>query len=107
VEMNLHFLDHPGTSGIFNCGTGAARSFEDLAHASAGHYAGATISEIPFPSDLAGKYQAYTQADLSELRRAGYGRAFTSLEDGVAAYVAVLKGSGGYHRPADTASTHG
>ena len=47
------------------------------------------------------------QADLTQLRRAGYGRAFTSLEDGVAAYVAVLKASGGYHRPADTAATHG
>ena len=44
------------------------------------------------------KYQAFTQADLSNLRAVGYGRDFTSLADGVAAYVQILKDSGGYHR---------
>jgi ADP-L-glycero-D-manno-heptose 6-epimerase len=101
VELNLFLLEHPATSGIFNCGTGQARSFQALAEATAKHYAGARIEEIPFPADLAGKYQAFTQADLASLRAAGYGREFTTLEAGVAAYVAVLMGSGGYHRPAD------
>jgi ADP-L-glycero-D-manno-heptose 6-epimerase len=107
VAMNLFFLEQRETSGIFNCGTGAARSFADLAQATASHYPGARVTEIPFPADLAGKYQAYTQADLTALRRAGYARPFTSLEAGVAGYVAVLKGSGGYHRQPDASPTHG
>jgi len=107
VELNLHFLDHPETSGIFNCGTGQAKSFQALAETTVRHYPGAKIEEIPFPSDLAGKYQAYTQADLSSLRGAGYEREFTALEKGVAAYVAVLKSAGGYHRRPDPPTLHG
>jgi ADP-L-glycero-D-manno-heptose 6-epimerase len=102
VEMNLHFLDHPQTSGIFNCGTGQARSFQELAETTVRHYPGARIEEIPFPADLQGKYQAYTQADLTALRAAGYARECTALEKGVAAYVAVLKGADGYHRLPDS-----
>jgi ADP-L-glycero-D-manno-heptose 6-epimerase len=98
VELNLFFHDRPRASGIFNCGTGQARSFQDLAETTVRHYAGARIEEIPFPADLAGKYQAFTQADVDALRRAGFEREFTTLERGVAAYVAVLKGAGGYHR---------
>ena len=101
VEMNLHFLEHPATSGIFNCGTGQARSFQALAETTVRHYPRSRIEEIPFPADLAGKYQAYTQADLTALRAAGYAREFTPLEQGVAAYVGVLKSSDGYHRPGD------
>jgi ADP-L-glycero-D-manno-heptose 6-epimerase len=98
VELNLFLLDHPAVSGIFNCGTGQARSFQDLAETTVRHYPGARIEEIPFPADLAGKYQAYTQADLARLRAAGFEREFTPLEKGVAAYVAVLKSADGYHR---------
>ena len=98
VALNLHFLDHPGVSGIFNCGTGRARSFRDLAEATAAHFPGARIAEIPFPADLAGKYQAYTQADLTALRAAGCPHEFLALEEGVAAYVELLKQAGGYHR---------
>lgn len=99
VDVNLHFLDHPETSGIFNCGTGRAESFLALARHTAQHYAGAEIVEVPFPDALRGKYQAFTKADLTHLRTAGYEREFTSLADGVAAYVARLKESGGYYRP--------
>jgi ADP-L-glycero-D-manno-heptose 6-epimerase len=106
VALNLHFLEQPGTSGIFNCGTGRARSFLDLAQATVRHYPGARIEEIPFPADLAGKYQAYTQADLAALRAAGYGREFTALEAGVASYVAVLRSAGGYHREPDPPALH-
>ena len=97
VAVNLHFLDHPEQSGIFNCGSGRARSFLDLAQATAQHYSGAKIVEVPFPDALAGKYQAYTQADLTRLRAAGYGATFATLEEGVAAYVETLKQSGGYY----------
>ncbi len=98
VDVNLYFLEHPEKSGIFNCGTGEARSFLDLARSVARHYEGAELVEIPFPDDLRGKYQAFTEADLSHLRRAGFEREFTPLERGVAPYVALLKETGGYYR---------
>ncbi len=100
VDVNLFLLDHPAVRGIFNCGTGRAESFRHLAECTARHYPGARIVEIPFPADLAGKYQAFTQADLSRLREAGYAREFTPLERGVSAYVEVLKASGGHYRRA-------
>lgn len=98
VDVNLYFLDHPDRSGIFNCGTGRAESFQALAEAAAGHYPSGEIVTIAFPEDLRGKYQGFTQADLTNLRAAGYEREFTSLSDGVARYVEVLKETGGYHR---------
>jgi len=81
-----------------NCGTGRAESFRHLADCTASHFAGAKVVEVPFPDDLVGKYQAFTQADLTRLRAAGYTQEFRSLEAGVADYVRVLKASGGYHR---------
>jgi len=98
VAVNLHFLDHPQRAGIFNCGSGVAESFRKLAEETARHYAGARIVEIPFPADLQGKYQAFTRADLTRLRAAGFTRSMTSLAAGVAAYVKVLKDGGGYYR---------
>ena len=86
------------SSGIFNCGCGKAESFLELARQVARHYPGAEIVEIPFPGELEGKYQSFTQADLTRLREIGYRREFTSLADGVERYVEVLKESGGYHR---------
>jgi ADP-L-glycero-D-manno-heptose 6-epimerase len=98
VALNLFLLDHPEVSGILNCGTGQAESFETLARTTAAHYPGARIEEIPFPDELRGKYQDYTQADLTALRRAGCEHEFTSLEDGVCEYVSILKESDGQHR---------
>jgi ADP-L-glycero-D-manno-heptose 6-epimerase len=98
VDVNLHFWERREPSGIFNCGTGVARSFLDLARIVARLYERAEVVEVPFPSDLRGKYQAFTRADLTRLRAAGYAREFTTLERGVEAYVALLKETGGYHR---------
>ncbi|MEM7310055.1 MAG: ADP-glyceromanno-heptose 6-epimerase [Planctomycetota bacterium] len=98
VDVNLHFLENPDRSGVFNCGSGRAESFLALAEATASHYEGCEIVRIPFPAELKGKYQAFTQADLTRLHEAGYGREFTSLADGVASYVGLLKGADGYHR---------
>ncbi len=98
VELNLFLWEHPEVSGILNCGTGRAESFLALAEATARHYPAARIEEIPFPPELRGKYQDYTQADLTALRRAGCQHVFTPLEEGVRAYVALLKQSGGTHR---------
>jgi ADP-L-glycero-D-manno-heptose 6-epimerase len=86
-----------GVSGIFNCGTGVARSFYDLA-ATMQRLEGedAQIRFVDFPDELRGKYQTFTEADLTRLRRAGYEGEFTSLENGVARYHALLSCSGGY-----------
>jgi ADP-L-glycero-D-manno-heptose 6-epimerase len=98
VALNLFLWDHPELSGLFNCGTGRAESFLALARATAEHYPGARIEEIPFPPELRGKYQAFTQADLTALRRAGCEHEFTPLSAGVREYVTLLKQSGGHHR---------
>ena len=105
VAVNLYFLDHPRQSGIFNVGTGAAQSFNDVAvatvnacrrHANEPPLALAdmqrqgVIEYIPFPPELAGKYQSYTQADISALREAGYSAPLMTVEEGVARYVETL-----------------
>ncbi|MDA3963254.1 MAG: ADP-glyceromanno-heptose 6-epimerase [Planctomycetota bacterium] len=96
--VNLWFLEHGDCSGVYNCGTGSARSFTDVGTIMSPLYDGGSVNEVPFPDHLKGKYQAYTQADLSRLRAVGCDHEFTSLEDGVARYVAVLQRDGGYRR---------
>ncbi len=102
AKVNLFFLDHPEQSGIFNLGTGRAQSFNELAVANVNAcraLAGEPkeslsalieqgfIEYIPFPEALKGKYQSFTQADLTKLRAAGYKAPFASVEEGVAQYV--------------------
>lgn len=109
VKVNLHFLDHPERSGIFNVGTGRAQPFNDVAAAvvntcrkhegkpalSLGEMQQQGLVEyIPFPEQLKGKYQSYTEADIGALRRAGYAAPFMSVEEGVAGYVATLLDGG-------------
>jgi ADP-L-glycero-D-manno-heptose 6-epimerase len=106
VRVNLHFVEHPEVSGIFNVGTGAAQSFNDVAVStvnacrSAAGAAPLTLAEmrsqgiiryIPFPEELKGRYQSYTQADVSALRSAaGYSASFLSVETGVERYCEQL-----------------
>lgn len=88
VDVMLWLMDNPKVNGLFNLGTGAARSFKELAEATfAANAKPVKISYIDMPVDLRGKYQYYTQADMDKLRKAGYDKAFTSLEDGVHKYV--------------------
>lgn len=87
--VNMHFLEHPDRTGIYNVGCGKARSFMDIAKLVSQRYDG-TIELVPFPDDLRGKYQSFTQADLTRLRASGFEAAFTELEDGVKQYLAVL-----------------
>jgi ADP-L-glycero-D-manno-heptose 6-epimerase len=78
--------------GLFNSGTGVARSFADLARAvftALGREP--TIRYIDMPASLSAQYQNYTQAEMTKLREAGYARPGTTLEDGVAQYVAWLQ----------------
>ena len=88
VKVMLWLYDHPEVSGLFNCGTGIARSYLDLAYAVC-DAAGVkrAIEFVDMPESLRGQYQSFTQADMSRLRAAGYTDAFTSLEDGIARYV--------------------
>ena len=105
VAVNLYFLDHPERSGIFNVGSGAATSYNSVAVATVNAcraIAGEpllTLAEllrqrvidyIPFPAELAGKYQNYTQADLTALRASGYGAPMRGVEEAVTAYVERL-----------------
>jgi ADP-L-glycero-D-manno-heptose 6-epimerase len=96
VAANLHFL-RSSASGIFNVGTGRARSFEDLARIAIRALGGGSIKYVPFPDQLAGKYQRFTEADLTRLRSTGYARPFQPLESGVSEYFRVLRESDGYY----------
>ena len=104
VKVNMDFLESR-TSGIYNLGTGRAQSFNELAAATvnacralegrpvqsvAELVAQGIIEYIPFPEALRGKYQSFTEADLSQLRSAGYTDAFSAVEEGVADYVKWL-----------------
>ena len=106
VAVNLWFLDHPGQSGLFNLGTGRAQPFNDVALAvinTLQQLKGQTppvsleqavsldlLDYVDFPSALVGKYQSYTQADLSALRAAGCELQFADVATGVASYMSVL-----------------
>jgi ADP-L-glycero-D-manno-heptose 6-epimerase len=103
VAVNLWFLERRGASGIFNCGTGRAQTFNRLACAviNAVHGTQLTLHDavakglieyIPFPPQLQGKYQSFTEADLTKLRAAGYPGEFMDVDKGVAAYVKHLQG---------------
>jgi len=105
VAVNLDFLDHPERSGIFNLGSGKAASFNAVAAATINAFraaageprqtvaelvAAGTITYIPFPAALVGKYQSFTEADLTRLRAAGYGAPMVAIDEGVARYVERL-----------------
>ena len=107
VAVNLWFFDHPGVSGIFNLGSGKAQPFNDVACAVVNTLRTAEGKEalplssiadmglveyIAFPDALRGKYQCYTQADLTALRAAGCDHAFSDVQTGVARYVQWLAG---------------
>jgi ADP-L-glycero-D-manno-heptose 6-epimerase len=94
VAVNLWLLDHPEVSGIFNCGTGRAQTFNEVAQAVIAQHARGQIDYIPFPEHLKGRYQSYTQADMGALRAAGYQAPFLSVEQGVARYMDWLTQQG-------------
>lgn len=108
VAVNLHFLDNPHISGVFNCGTGRAQPFNDVAHgvvnalrAEKGEAAlsltdlvsQGLIRYIPFPDDLKGRYQSFTQADVQALRESGFTAPMRDVGQGVADYVRTWRGT--------------
>ena len=91
VSVMLWLYENPKVSGLFNVGTGKARSFKDLA-LSVFKAAGIEpkVNYIDMPEDLKNKYQYFTEADISKLREAGYTKPFTELEEGVRQYVQLF-----------------
>lgn len=109
VAVNLWFLQNPGKSGIFNLGTGRAQPFNDVAVAAvnaartlkgesalplAELVSRGLVEYIPFPDALVGKYQCFTQADLTGLRSSGCDHAFADVAGGVQRYVNWLAANG-------------
>lgn len=109
VKVNLYFLDNPKKAGIFNCGTGASQTFNDVAVATVNALraqAGenplsladlgrqGVIEYVPFHAGLKSKYQSFTEADLADLRSSGYDAPFFNVQTGVARYVEWLLESG-------------
>ena len=89
-SVKLWFLDHPARSGIFNIGTGRSQSFNDVARAVITWHGRGDIEYIPFPEQLQGRYQSFTQADIDALRTAGYQEPFKTVEQGVHEYMQWL-----------------
>ena len=88
VDMLLWLYEHPEVSGLFNIGTGKARSFADLAAATFRAVGRQPVYEfVDTPVEIRDKYQYFTEARMQRLRHAGYDKPFTTLEDGVADYV--------------------
>jgi ADP-L-glycero-D-manno-heptose 6-epimerase len=105
VKVNMYFLDHPEKSGIFNLGTGRAQPFNDIAHSTVNAcralegkpalslqemIAQGIVEYVDFPEALKGKYQSFTQADISALRAVGYTDEFNTVAEGVTKYVQKL-----------------
>ena len=105
VAVNLWFFDHPTETGIFNLGSGRAQPFNDVAHSVVNSMRAlkgeaalplAAVAEqglveyVPFPDALRGKYQCFTQADLTALRATGCDHTFVDVQTGVGKYVQWL-----------------
>jgi ADP-L-glycero-D-manno-heptose 6-epimerase len=88
VDVMLWLLDTQSVCGLFNLGTGVARTYLDLAHAVCdAAEVERRVEFIDMPERLRGQYQSFTQAKMERLRAAGYKGQFTTLEDGVARYI--------------------
>ena len=90
VDIGLHFAEGPLAKGIHNAGTGKARSFNAIAQTLIKLLGKGAHRLHPLPPALEGKYQSFTQADLTSLRAAGYTQPFTELEDGIRMTLAEL-----------------
>ncbi|KAJ5519678.1 NAD-dependent epimerase/dehydratase [Penicillium fimorum] len=100
ARLNCWFLDHPEISGIYNVGTGVASSFHDVSMEVAKNFGSPKgyIKFIPFPPELKGRYQSFTCADISKLRRAGFVLRFRSIKEGIKDYMEWLENNEGLDR---------
>ncbi|MBF0511709.1 MAG: ADP-glyceromanno-heptose 6-epimerase [Candidatus Omnitrophica bacterium] len=95
VDIVMFFADNPDKNGIFNAGTGLARTWNDLAHAlfsAVGRMP--SIEYVEMPEILRGRYQYFTEAQMEKLRQAGYQKSFTSLEEAIKDYCGYLSNGG-------------
>ncbi len=95
VNVNLWFWEHEAPSGIYNCGTGHAHSYNEVARAVIAALGQGEIEYRSFPEVLRGKYQNFTESDPAQLLAAGYDQGFHELEDAVKEYCDFLD-NGGY-----------
>ena len=97
VDMTLFFLDNPQLSGLFNIGDGKARTWNDLAAAVFTAMGKAVLIEyIDMPDSIRNQYQYFTQAEITKLRKVGYNKEPTSLEDAIKDYVQNYLQKDGY-----------
>ena len=88
VDMTLFPYENPKIAGLFNCGSGTARTWNDLAEAIFDAMERRSVVEyIDMPEELRAKYQYHTEADMAKLRGVGYDKRFASIEDGVLDYL--------------------
>ncbi|HEX7238370.1 MAG TPA: ADP-glyceromanno-heptose 6-epimerase [Gammaproteobacteria bacterium] len=90
ADVNLWFYEHEKVSGVFNVGTGSSATFNDVAKAIIAWHGRGAIRYIPFPDELRSRYQSFTEADITALRRAGYSRPFRDVRVGIKDYLDAL-----------------
>jgi ADP-L-glycero-D-manno-heptose 6-epimerase len=90
VDVNLWFFERGKVSGVFNVGTGASATFNEVATAIIAWHGKGAIRYIPFPEELKSRYQSFTEADLTALRDAGYTRPFRDVRVGIKDYLDAL-----------------
>ena len=95
VKVNLWFWENHGPSGIYNCGTGHAHTYNEVGQAVIDALGTGHIEYREFPEVLRGKYQNYTEADKTKLLAAGYDQGFHEMKDAVKEYCDFLD-EGGY-----------
>jgi len=103
VRVNFYFWDHPQIHGIYNCGTGTAHPFKTLALGVLRHFGApeSKLEYIPFPENLKGKYQSYTQSDATRLRQVGYDEDFWDIDKAIDEYTDILERSDGRYTRED------
>jgi ADP-L-glycero-D-manno-heptose 6-epimerase len=90
VDVNLWFFERGKVSGVFNVGTGASATFNEVANAIVAWHGKGAIRYIPFPEELKSRYQSFTEADLTALRNVGYTRPFRDVRAGIKDYLDAL-----------------
>ena len=91
VKVNLWFMENVDISGIFNVGTGKSQAFNEVANSVIEWHGKGSIKYIPFPKELKGSYQSFTEANINKLRAAGYLENFLDVQTGVKLYLDKLQ----------------
>ena len=90
IKINIWFMKNSDISGIFNVGTGKSQTFNEVANSVINYHGKGSIKYIPFPKELVGSYQSFTEASIDKLRKAGYVEDFLDVQTGVQLYLEKL-----------------